>query len=95
MSTVIRRDYVYKVFERQCEIGLANLARIHEVVGDRVSVIMVTGTDFGTQKGPFISTKAYRESVQAVSPGGERLDSHPHRVEDLHPFVRVGGRIDP
>ncbi len=60
MSTVIRSDYVYKVFERQCEIGLANLARIHEVVGDRVSVIMVTGTDFGTQKGPFISTKSYR-----------------------------------
>jgi len=61
MSTVIRRDYVYKVFEMQCEIGLANLAKIHEVVGDRVSAVMVTGTDFGTQKGPFISTKAYRD----------------------------------
>jgi hypothetical protein len=61
MSTVIRRDYVYKVFEMQCEIGLANLARIHEVVGERVTAVMVTGTDFGTQKGPFISTKAYRD----------------------------------
>jgi hypothetical protein len=50
MSTVIRRDYIYKVFEMQCEIGLANLAKIHEVVGDRVSAVMVTGTDFGTQK---------------------------------------------
>lgn len=61
MSTVIRRDYVYQVFERQCEIGLANLARIHEVVGDRVAAVMVTGTDFGTQKGPFISPKTYRD----------------------------------
>jgi hypothetical protein len=60
MSTVSRRDYVYEVFERQCEIGLANLAKIHQVVGDRVNAVMVTGTDFGTQNGPFISPKAYR-----------------------------------
>jgi hypothetical protein len=61
MSTVIRKDYIRKVFEMQCEIGLANLARIHEVVGERVTAVMVTGTDFGTQKGPFISIRAYRE----------------------------------
>jgi hypothetical protein len=61
MSTVIRRDYIYKVFEMQCEIGLANLEKIRGVVGDRVTAVMVTGTDFGTQKGPFISTKAYRD----------------------------------
>lgn len=61
VSTATRRGYVYEVFERQCEIGLANLERIHEVVGDRVSVIFVTGTDFGTQKGPFLSKQTYRE----------------------------------
>jgi hypothetical protein len=61
MSTVTRRDYIYRVFEKQCEIGLANLAKIHRVVGDKVTAAMVTGTDFGTQKGPFISTRAYRD----------------------------------
>jgi hypothetical protein len=61
MSTVIRRAYVYKVFEMQCEIGLGNLAKIAAVVGDRVSAVFTTGTDFGTQKGPFISLRAYRE----------------------------------
>ncbi len=64
MSTVTRRDYVYEVFERQCEIGLANLARIHAAVGDRVAPCSVTGTDFGTQNGPFISPKAYRKLFQ-------------------------------
>ena len=29
MSTVARRDYVYEVFERQCEIALANLEKLH------------------------------------------------------------------
>jgi hypothetical protein len=61
MSTVIRRDYVYQVFERQCEIGLANLEKIAAAVGDRISVVFITGTDFGMQTGPFISRKAYRD----------------------------------
>ena len=60
MSTVSRRDYVWQVFERQCEIGLANLERIHDVVGERVAAVFVTGTDFGQQHGTFISRKAYR-----------------------------------
>lgn len=61
ISTVTRRDYVYKVFERQCEIALKNLEKLYKAVGDRVSVIFVTGTDFGMQTGPFISPKTYRE----------------------------------
>ncbi|MDP2989100.1 MAG: uroporphyrinogen decarboxylase family protein [Kiritimatiellota bacterium] len=60
MSTASRQDYVYRVFERQCEIGLANLEKIFGVVGNRVSAVFVTGTDFGTQNGPFISPKSYR-----------------------------------
>jgi len=61
MSTASRRDYVYQIFERQCEIGLANLEKIFRVVGNRASAVFVTGTDFGTQRGPFISNKAYRD----------------------------------
>ncbi len=61
VSTISRRDYVYKVFEGQCEVALGNLASLHEAVGDRASVILISGTDFGTQAGPFISRKTYRE----------------------------------
>ncbi len=61
MSTKTRRDYVWKVFERQCEIGLQNLEKIVRVVGDRIVAVFITGTDFGTQSGPFISPKAYRD----------------------------------
>ena len=60
MSTAMRQEYVYEVFERQCEISLANLEKIHAVVGNRVTAVLVTGTDFGTQRGPFISPKTYR-----------------------------------
>ena len=36
MATRSRRPYVHSVFERQCELGIANLARIHERVGNEV-----------------------------------------------------------
>jgi hypothetical protein len=61
VSTAIRRDFVYKIFERQCEIGLDNLKKIHQVVGNKVAAAYVTGTDFGSQNGPLISPKAYRD----------------------------------
>jgi len=60
MSTVSRQDYIYEVFERQCALGLANLEKIYQVVGNRVCAAFVTGTDFGTQAGPFISPRSYR-----------------------------------
>ena len=47
ISTVARRDFVYKIFERQCEIGIKNLDKIHAVVGERVSAVFLSGTDFG------------------------------------------------
>jgi hypothetical protein len=60
VATAARRDYVYKVFEGQCAIALQNLERLIKRVGDRVQVAFVTGTDFGTQTGLFISRKSYR-----------------------------------
>ena len=61
VSTAARRDYVFKVFEGQCEIALANIDRLAAIVGDRADVAFVTGTDFGTQRGLFLSAKTYRD----------------------------------
>ena len=57
MSTSTRSDYIYNVFERQCEIAIQNLEKIHRAVGERVTVVMATGTDFGAQLGSFISPR--------------------------------------
>ena len=64
ISTVSRRDYVLQIYQRQCEIALANLEKIRAVVGNRPSVAWITATDFGMQTGPFISRKDYRELYQ-------------------------------
>ncbi len=92
MSTVLRRDYVYRVFEGQCEIGLQNLARIADVVGDRVQVVMLTGTDFGTQRGPFASPQTYRELFK---PFHKALNDWVHTNTSWNCFIHTCGGIEP
>jgi hypothetical protein len=50
MSTRMRRAYIHSIFERQCEIGVENLARIHARIGDAVDCVFICGTDFGTDR---------------------------------------------
>ncbi|RJP22610.1 MAG: methyltransferase [Candidatus Omnitrophota bacterium] len=61
MSIVLRPDYLHAVFSKQCDIALANLERIHAVVGDAVDVAYICGTDFGAQNSSFCSTETFRE----------------------------------
>jgi hypothetical protein len=56
-----RRDYIAEVFAGQCRIGLQNLERIASRVGDLVDVVMICGTDFGTQTSSFCSVDTFRE----------------------------------
>jgi hypothetical protein len=60
-STRSRRDYVHRVFERQCEVGIENLRRIHAVAGNAIDAIFICGTDFGTQTSSFCSAATFRE----------------------------------
>ena len=60
VSTSSRQDYVHKIFERECEIGIQNLERIHAALGDSVQAMFVCGTDFGTQTSAFCSVKTFR-----------------------------------
>lgn len=61
VTTATQPDYVKEVFERQAEVAIENLKRLHAVAGNRISVIQTNGTDFGTQNGPFCSVETYRE----------------------------------
>lgn len=90
ISTVTRRDYVYRVFERQCEIALANLEKLYQVVGDRVSVLFVTGTDFGMQTGPFISRETYRELYM---PFHKQVNDWVHQHTPWKTFIHTCGSV--
>jgi len=61
MSTRSRRDYIHRVFEAQCDIALANLEKIRQVVADKADAVFLCGTDFGTQTSSFCSVPVFRE----------------------------------
>jgi len=90
VSTAIRRDYVYKVFEKQCEIALANLARLTKELGDNVQAAFTTGTDFGTQKGLFISPAAYRDLYK---PFHKAVNDFIHKHSNWKVFIHSCGSV--
>jgi hypothetical protein len=61
MSTSSRREFIHRIFEKQCEYALANLEKIHTAVDNAVDAVFVCGTDFGTQSSAFCSTNSFRE----------------------------------
>lgn len=61
MAHSICPNYIHEVFEMHTEAALANAKLIHEACGDKIQVMCVSGTDFGTQNGPFMSLDTYRE----------------------------------
>jgi hypothetical protein len=85
VSLITRRDYIYQVFERQCEIALANLEKIYAVVGERVNVVLVSATDFGMQTGPFLSPKTYRELFKPFHRAiNDWIHTHTHWKTFMH-----------
>ena len=90
VSTVARFDYVYEVFQRQCEIALANLAKIYDAVGDRVSAVFITGTDFGTQNGLFIGCPAYRKLFK---PFHRKVNDWVHQRTPWKTFIHSCGSV--
>jgi uroporphyrinogen-III decarboxylase len=90
ISTVARRDYVYRVFERQCEIGLANLEKLHQALRDKVQVTLITGTDFGAQNHLFISKQSYRDLYK---PFHKTVNDWLHRNTSWKTFIHSCGAV--
>ena len=79
MSTRTRRGYIHQIFERQCEIGIENLARIHARIGDAVDCMFVCGTDFGTQTSAFCSCRHLPRTVVPLLQARQRLGARQYR----------------
>jgi hypothetical protein len=90
ISTKIRRDFVYRIFERQCELALQNLDKLIQMFGGAVQVALITGTDFGTQRGPFISVEAYRDLFK---PFHKQVNDFIHRRTRWKTFIHSCGSI--
>jgi uroporphyrinogen decarboxylase len=54
--------YVQHLYRKLTDVWLENLEALHGAVGDRVQILQIAD-DFGTQRAPFLSVRAFRELV--------------------------------
>jgi hypothetical protein len=90
MSTITRPEALRRVIERQCEIGLANLERIAQVVGGRVTAVMTSFADYGMQTGPLISLKTYRTLYK---PFNKAVNDWIHKHTPWKTFMHCCGSV--
>ena len=90
ISLTTRREFIYRVFEAQTEINLANLKKIQQAVGNRVTVAYLTGTDFGAQNGPIIAPKTYRE---LFLPFHKQINDWVHQHTSWKTFIHSCGSV--
>ncbi|MDX2112034.1 MAG: uroporphyrinogen decarboxylase family protein [Verrucomicrobiota bacterium] len=55
MALVSNPDYIHAIFSKQTELALKNLESLNTIAGDVIDVVVVCGTDFGTQESTFCS----------------------------------------
>jgi hypothetical protein len=90
VSHATRRDHILGIFERQCEIALGNMRKVHEIVADRAMIVHLTGTDFGAQDGPFFSPQIYRDLYK---PFHRRLTDWVHSHTTWKTFIHSCGSV--
>jgi len=92
MSTALRQEYIHTVFQRQSEIALENLKKIHAVLADDIDVVFICGTDFGTQTSSFCSTATF-DSLYA--PYYKKLNDWIHANTPWKTFKHSCGAVEP
>ncbi len=92
ISLAMRPDYIHEIFDYQCEVALRNLATYAEIAGDQLDVIMLCGTDFGTQTSQFCSVATFDD---LWAPYYRRINDWIHQHTRWKTFKHSCGAIRP
>lgn len=92
ISVSTRPEFVTAIFERQCEIAIANLEKISRAIGDTVDVAFLCGTDFGTQISQFCSVQTFRD---VYKPYYTAINSWIHKNTNWKTMKHTCGAVRP
>ena len=92
MATVMHPDYVMQIFERQSEIALENLKKIYGKVGNKVDVVFICGTDFGTQTSQFCDEETL---LTMYGPFYKKINDWIHQNTTWKTFKHSCGAVEP
>jgi uroporphyrinogen-III decarboxylase len=92
MTVAEEPEFVMELFDRQAEIALKNMARLKELACDVIDIVVVCGTDFGTQESLFCSVPNVRE---IWLPRYKRINDWIHENTDWRTFKHSCGAVEP
>ncbi len=92
MSTVMRMEYIQTIFEMQTDVALLNLKKVYQRVGNKIDVVFLCGTDFGTQDSQFCGVESFSELYQ---PYYKKMTSWIHKNTNWKIFKHSCGAVEP
>jgi len=85
-------EFLQGLFDRQTEIALQNIAKVHKIVGDVIDVVMICGTDFGTQNSLFCGVPQVRD---IWLPRYKQINEWIHLNTSWRTFKHSCGAVEP
>ncbi|NBB79458.1 MAG: methyltransferase [Verrucomicrobia bacterium] len=85
-------EFLQRLFDRQAAIALQNMEKLHRIAGDLIDVVVVCGTDFGTQNSLFCSVPSMRE---IWLPHYKRINDWIHQNTNWRTFKHSCGAVEP
>lgn len=92
MATVSDQEILHEIFSYELQIGLQNLEKMYEALGDFLDVTYICGTDFGSQRAPFYSLDTF-DNVYA--PYYKKVDDWIHTHTTWATFKHTCGSVAP
>lgn len=90
MSDLVgNRPLAEKLIEKMVKMHLENLKLYLEAVGDYIQIIQM-GDDLGTQNGPMLSPRLYRDIIY---PAHKTIYNYVHKNSNVHVFLHSCGGI--
>ena len=92
MLTADEPEFLQELFDRQAEIALQNMEKLHKIAGDMIDVVVVCGTDFGTQNSLFCSIPTVRD---VWLPRYRKINDWIHGNTNWRTFKHSCGAVEP
>ena len=84
------KDYVYSILQATAERNIENLKLYFEAVGDCIDTVLISTTDYGTQKGELINPQIFKE---LYLPNMKRVNDYVHSQGKIKTMYHTCGSV--
>jgi hypothetical protein len=91
ISTLIREDFVKELYDRQTDIAIENMKLLFDVIGNKIDVAFICGTDFGTQNSTFCAPETY---ARVWMPYYKKINNWIHQNTTWKTFKHSCGAVE-